>query len=128
FIWQPVASDDIQGRVLAALMADAFGKTAKVNVAARNDAYGTNLSAVFKDAWTAGGGTIPKFVIYNHQQPTLDSEAPEVLQGSADAWLLIDLFPPLAQAEVTLSRTGKGDPAKTFGSDTLVDCQSRGTK
>src|SRR5262245_35103535 len=53
FIWQPVASDDIQGRVLAALMADAFGKTAKVNVAARNDAYGTNLSAVFKDAWTA---------------------------------------------------------------------------
>jgi branched-chain amino acid transport system substrate-binding protein len=128
FIWQPVASDDIQGRVLAALMADAFGKTAKVNVAARNDAYGTNLSAVFKDAWTAGGGTIPKFVIYNHQQPTLDSEAEEVVQGNPDAWLFIDFCATFAKLALPLSRTGKWDPAKTFGSDTLVDCQSRGTK
>jgi len=128
FIWQPVASDDIQGRVLAALMADAFGKTAKVNVAARNDAYGTNLSAVFKDAWTAGGGTIPKFVIYNHQQPTLDSEAQEVVQGNPDAWLFIDFCPTFAKLALPLTRTGKWDPAKTFGSDTLVDCQSRGTK
>ena len=128
FIWQPVASDDIQGRVLAALMADAFGKTAKVNVAARNDAYGTNLSAVFKDAWTAGGGTIPKFVIYNHQQPTLDSEAQEVIQGNPDAWLFIDFCPTFAKLALPLTRTGKWDPAKTFGSDTLVDCQSRGTK
>jgi len=128
FIWQPVASDDIQGRVLAALMADAFGKTAKVNVAARNDAYGTNLSAVFKDAWTAGGGTIPKFVIYNHQQPTLDSEAEEVVQGNPDAWLFIDFCATFAKLALPLSRTGKWDAAKTFGSDTLVDCQSRGTK
>ena len=128
FIWQPVASDDIQGRVLAALMADAFGKTAKVNVAARNDAYGTNLSAVFKDAWTAGGGTIPKFIIYNHQQPTLDSEAQEVIQGNPDAWLFIDFCPTFAKLALPLTRTGKWDPAKTFGSDTLVDCQSRGTK
>jgi branched-chain amino acid transport system substrate-binding protein len=109
-------------------MADAFGKTAKVNVAARNDAYGTNLSAVFKDAWMAGGGTIPKFVIYNHQQPTLDSEAQEMIQGNPDAWLFIDFCPTFAKLALPLSRTGKWDPAKTFGSDTLVDCQGRGTK
>jgi branched-chain amino acid transport system substrate-binding protein len=128
FIWQPVASDDIQGRVLASIIAEAMGKTAKINVAARNDAYGTNLSAVFKDAWTAGGGTIPKFVVYNHQQPTLDSEAQEMIQGNPDGWLFIDFCPTFAKLALPLSRTGKWDPAKTFGSDTLVDCQSRGTK
>ena len=128
FIWQPVASDDIQGRVLAAIIADALGKTAKINVAARNDAYGTNLSAVFKDAWTAAGGTIPKFIDYNHQQPTLDSEAQEMIQGNPDGWLFIDFCPTFAKLALPLSRTGKWDPAKSFGSDTLVDCQSRGVK
>jgi ABC-type branched-subunit amino acid transport system substrate-binding protein len=128
FIWQPVASDDIQGRVLAAIIADALGKSAKINVAARNDAYGTNLSAVFKDAWTAGGGTIPKFIVYNHQQPTLDSEAQELVQGNPDGWLFVDFCPTFAKLALPLSRTGKWDPAKSFGSDTLVDCQSRGVK
>ncbi len=128
FIWQPVASDDIQGRVLAAIIADALGKTARINVAARNDAYGTNLSAVFKDAWTAGGGAIPKFIVYNHQQPTLDSEAQELVQGNPDGWLFIDFCPTFAKLALPLSRTGKWDPAKSFGSDTLVDCQSRGVK
>src|SRR5215470_19620364 len=128
FIWQPVASDDIQGRVLAALMADAFGKTAKVNVAARNDAYGTNLSAVFKDAWTAGGGTIPKFVIYNHQQPTLDSEAQQLAEGEPDGWLFIDFCQTFEKLALPLTRTGKWDPAKSFGSDTLNDCGGRGSK
>ena len=128
FIWQPVASDDIQGRVLASIIADALGKTAKINVAARNDAYGTNLSAVFKDAWTAGGGTIPKFIVYNHQQPTLDSEAQELVQGNPDGWLFIDFCPTFAKLALPLSRTGKWEPTKSFGSDTLVDCQSRGVK
>jgi len=62
-LWQPVAADDLQGRVLANIIGDALGKTAKLNVAARNDAYGTNLSAVFKQAWTQAGGSIPKFII-----------------------------------------------------------------
>lgn len=128
FIWQPVASDDIQGRVLASIIADALGKTAKINVAARNDAYGTNLSAVFKDAWTAGGGTIPKFIVYNHQQPTLDSEAQELIQGNPDGWLFIDFCPTFAKLALPLNRTGKWDPTKSFGSDTLVDCHSRGVK
>ncbi len=63
------------------MIADALGKNAKINVAARNDAYGTNLSNAFKDAWIAGGGTIPEMVIYNHQQPTLDSEAQRVVRA-----------------------------------------------
>ena len=60
-----------RARCWRVLMADAFGKTAKINVAARNDAYGTNLSAVFKDAWTAGGGTIPQ--VRRLQPPAADA-------------------------------------------------------
>lgn len=127
-IWQPVAADDTQGRVLAHIIADALGKTAKINVGARNDAYGTNLSAVFKEAWLAGGGKIPKFVIYNHQQPTLDSEAQDLVQGDPDGWLFIDFCQTFEKLALPLGRTGKWDPAKSFGSDTLNDCQSRGSK
>jgi branched-chain amino acid transport system substrate-binding protein len=128
YLWQPVAADDIQGRVLAQIIADALGKNAKVNVASRNDAYGTNLSAVFKEVWTAQGGTVPRHVTYNPQQPTLDSEAQEVVQGDPDGWLFIDFCPTFAKLALPMSRTGKWDSAKSFGSDTLNDCASRGTK
>jgi len=127
-LWQPVAADDLQGRVLAMVIGDALGKKAKINVAARNDAYGTNLSNVFKEAWLAGGGTIPEMVVYNHQQPTLDSEAQRIAQGNPDGWLFIDFCQTFEKLALPLIRTGKWDSAKSFGSDTLNDCQSRGSK
>ena len=127
-VWQPVAADDLQGRVLAQVIADALGKNAKINVAARNDAYGTNLSNAFKDAWIAGGGTIPEMVIYNHQQPTLDSEAQRVVQGNPDGWLFIDFCPTFEKLALPMTRTGKWDPGKSFGSDTLNDCASKGSR
>jgi branched-chain amino acid transport system substrate-binding protein len=81
-VWEPVAADDIQGKVLAHILAQELGAKAKVNVAARNDGYGAALSAIFRDAWTAGGGTISKFVIYNQDQPTLETEAQQVADGN----------------------------------------------
>jgi branched-chain amino acid transport system substrate-binding protein len=126
YIWQPVAADDIQGRVLAQVIGDSLGKTAKINVGARNDAYGTNLAAMFKQAWIDQGGTIPKFVIYNYQQPVLDSEAQELVQGSPDGWLFIDFCQTFEKLALPLIRTGKWDPAKSFGSDTLNNCAARG--
>ena len=127
-VWQPVAADDLQGRVLAQVIGDAFGAKAKINVGARNDAYGANLSAVFKDAWTKGGGTIPKFIIYNQTQPTLDSEAQQLVEGDPDGWLFIDFCNTFEKLALPLTRTGKWDPAKSFGSDTLNDCAGRGSK
>ena len=127
-VWQPVAADDLQGRVLAQVIADALGKSAKINVGARNDAYGSNLSAVFKDAWTKGGGTIPKFIIYNQTQPTLDSEAQQLVEGKPDGWLFIDFCNTFEKLALPLTRTGKWDAAKSFGSDTLNDCAGRGSK
>jgi ABC-type branched-subunit amino acid transport system substrate-binding protein len=127
-LWQPVPADDVQGRVLARIIAAELGDDAKINVAARNDAYGTALSAVFKEAWTEGGGTIPQMVIYNHQQPTLDTEAQQLVQGNPDGWLFIDFCATFQKLALPLSRTGAWDPSRSFGSDTLNDCSHRGAQ
>lgn len=121
-IWEPVAADDIQGKVLAYVMGQELGKSAKINVGARNDAYGSALSAVFKQAWTSGGGTIPEFVLYNQDQPTLDTEAQKLVEGNPDGWLFVDFCQTFEKLALPLQRTGKWDPAKSFGSDTLNDC------
>jgi len=127
-IWQPVAADDQQGRALAQIIADALGPKAKINVAARNDAYGSSLAAVFKDIWTKGGGTIPQYIIYNQQQPTLDTEAQQLVEGAPDGWLLIDFCQSFEKLAQPLIRTGKWDAGKSFGTDTLNDCATRGSK
>jgi branched-chain amino acid transport system substrate-binding protein len=127
-LWQPVPADDVQGQVLAQIIAAELGANAKINVAARNDAYGTALSAVFEEAWTKGGGTIPKMVVYNHQQPTLDTEAQQLAEGDPDGWLFVDFCATFQKLALPLSRTGKWDPARSFGSDTLNDCSHRGAQ
>jgi ABC-type branched-subunit amino acid transport system substrate-binding protein len=126
-VWEPVAADDVQGKVLASVIGKELGKNAKINVAARNDGYGAALSAIFKDAWLAGGGTIPQFVVYNHEQPTLETEAQQVVDGNPDGWLFIDFCQTFEKLTQPLARTGKWDPTKSFGSDTLNDCAAHGS-
>ncbi len=128
FLWQPVAADDVQGRVLAKIIAAALGPHARINVAARNDAYGTSLSAVFKEAWTSTGGTIPVDLIYDPTQPTLDAEAQKLVQGNPTGWLFIDFCQTFDKLAFPLARSGKWDPKKSFGSDTLNDCKSNGAQ
>jgi branched-chain amino acid transport system substrate-binding protein len=121
-LWQPVAADDLQGRVLAQLMGEALGADATVNVSVRNDAYGTGLGEVFRQAWEAGGGTIGEFVTINPDQPTYDTEAQQLVSGDPAGWLIIDFCPQLGTLAGPLLRTGKWDPARTFGGDTLTNC------
>lgn len=121
-LWQPVAADDLQGRVLAKLMGDALGADATVNVSVRNDAYGTGLGEVFRAAWEEGGGTIGEFVAINPDQPTYDTEAQTLVNGDPAGWLIIDFCPDFAKLVGPLQRTGKWDPARTFGGDTMIDC------
>ncbi len=128
FLWQPVAADDAQGRALVQVIGDALGPHAKINVAARNDAYGTSLAAVFKADWTAAGGSIGEYVIYNQQQPTLDTEAGQVASGAPDGWLFIDFCQTFEKLVQPLTRTGKWDVTRSFGSDTLNDCATHGGK
>jgi branched-chain amino acid transport system substrate-binding protein len=128
YLWQPVAADDVQGRVLAKIIGDQLGAKAKINVAARNDAYGANLSNIFKQAWTEGGGTIPELIVYNPQQPTLDTEAQQLMRGEPDGWLFVDFCQTFEKLAQPMIRTGQWDAGKSFGSDTLNDCQTRGSK
>ncbi|MCX5493385.1 ABC transporter substrate-binding protein [Kaistia dalseonensis] len=127
-LWQPVPADDLQGKVLAQIIAKEFGANAKINVAARNDAYGTALAEVFTTAWKAGGGTVPKEVLYNPEQPTLDTEAQQLVDGAPDGWLFIDFCPTFEKLALPLGRTGKWDPAKSFGADSLAQCARQGGK
>ena len=127
-VWEPVAADDIQGKVLAHILAQELGVKAKVNVAARPTMVTERPSRPSrKDAWTAGGGTIPKFVVYNQDQPTLDTEAQQVADGNPDGWLFIDFCQTFEKLTQPLTRTGKWNPAKSFGSDTLNDCAAHGS-
>ena len=121
-LWQPVAADDLQGRVLAQLMGEALGSDATVNVAVRNDAYGTGLGDIFRQAWEEGGGTIGEYVTINPDQPTYDTEAQQLAGGDPAGWLIVDFCPQFATLAGPLQRTGAWDPARTFGSDTLINC------
>src|SRR5579872_258242 len=125
-LYQPPASNALEGVVLSQIMAAAFGKRAAVNVAAENDAYGAGLAADFKTAWTASEGTIPQYILYNETQPTLDTAAQQLVQGSPAGWLIIDFCSNLPKLVDPLQRTGKWRPDKTFGGDTLSDCKSQG--
>jgi ABC-type branched-subunit amino acid transport system substrate-binding protein len=121
-LWQPVAADDLQGRVLAQLMAEALGADSTVNVAVRNDAYGTGLGDIFRQAWEAGGGTVGQYITINPDQPTFDTEAQQLASGEPAGWLIIDFCPQFGTLAGPLTRTGTWDPARTFGGDTLYNC------
>jgi branched-chain amino acid transport system substrate-binding protein len=121
-LWQPVAADDLQGRVLAQLMGEAFGADATVNVAVRNDAYGTGLGDIFRQAWEEGGGTIGEYITLNPDQPSYDTEAQQLVNGEPDGWLIVDFCPAFGTLVGPLQRTGAWDQTRTFGSDTLIGC------
>lgn len=125
-LYQPPASNKLEGQVLSQIIGGALGRKAAINVAAENDAYGAGLAADFKEAWTAGGGTIPQYVLYNENQPTLDTVAQQLVQGSPAGWLIIDFCDNLPKLSNPLQRTGQWKPDRTFGGDPLADCKSQG--
>ena len=121
-LWQPVPADDLQGKVLAQLMGEQFGKTATVNVGIRNDAYGNGLGDTFKQAWADGGGKIGKYVVYNPTQPTYDTEAQQLVDGDPAGWLFVDFCANWVKLVGPLQRTGKWDATRSYGGDSLTDC------
>ena len=126
-LYQLPASNNLEGVVLAQVhRRRAPGKTAAINVAADNN-LGNGLAANFKTAWTAGGGTIPEYVLYNENQPTLDTAAQQLSAGVADGMAVYRFLHQPSQTSLDpLQRTGHWDPTKTFGSGTLADCKSQG--
>ena len=121
-LWQPVPADDLQGKVLGAADGRRVRQDGTVNVGIRNDAYGNGLGDVFKSAWTAQGGQIGKYVVYNPTQPTYDTEAQQLVDGDPAGWLFVDFCANWVKMVGPLQRTGKWDAARSFGGDSLTDC------
>ena len=100
----------------------AQGKT--INIAARNDAYGTGLADTFTKPWEEKGGQIGKRVVYDPEQPSYNSEAQQIVSGNPDGWLIIDFPETYAKVGPALVRTGKWDPKKSFFTDGLASSAS----
>ena len=114
-------------RDIGAMVEYALGGRATVNVGVRNDAYGTGLQADFSEAWTAAGGTIGQSVEWNPDAATFDTEAQTLVEGSPDAWLIVDFPETFAKVGPALVRTGSWDPTKTFVTDGLRDASLPGS-
>jgi ABC-type branched-subunit amino acid transport system substrate-binding protein len=113
--------DTLQAKALAdhldKELGGAQGKT--VNVAARNDFYGTGLADAFPKEWQARGGKVGTKVIYDPEQPSYNSEAAKITSGSPDAYVIVDFPATYAKVGPALVRTGKWDASKTFITDGL---------
>jgi branched-chain amino acid transport system substrate-binding protein len=113
--------DTLQAKALAdhldKELGGAQGKT--VNVAARNDFYGTGLADAFPKEWQARGGKVGEKVIYDADQPSYNSEAAKIVSGNPDAFVIVDFPATYAKVGPALVRTGKWDASKTFITDGL---------
>jgi branched-chain amino acid transport system substrate-binding protein len=114
--------DRFQGPTLAGLVEDSLGgaQGKTINIAARNDAYGTGLADTFTKAWEPKGGQIGKRVIYDPEQPSYNSEAQQIVSGNPDGWVIIDFPQTFAKVGPALVRTGDWDPKKSFITDGLA--------
>ena len=92
-VWRVSTSDTFQSRALVRGVAARFGKRARINVGARNDAFGVALRDLFVQGWRANGGAIGEVVTWNADAPNLDSEAQQLVRGNPDGWVIIDLAP-----------------------------------
>src|ERR1700682_3705371 len=79
YLWRTYPSDTLQGKVLAQAAIDAFGKGAKLNVGARNDAFGTALKQLFVTEYERLGGKIGVNISWNPTQATFDTEAGQLV-------------------------------------------------
>jgi branched-chain amino acid transport system substrate-binding protein len=118
-VFRTVPSDNLQASVLADAIAEDIGDGGKVTVAARNNAYGTGLAAAFQEAGDEAGLEVSEPILMDPDSPQAKSEAADITAEDADAYLLIDYPDAFLKLGPELVKTGKWDPAKTWGSDGL---------
>lgn len=109
--------DSFQGPAVADLIATALegAEGRKVNIGARNDAYGTGLAKTFREAWEKSGGVVGEEVIYDPEQPSYNSEAAQIVRGDPDAFAIFDFPETYGKMGPALVRTGGFDPSVAFG-------------
>jgi len=119
YLWRTYPSDTLQGKVLAQAAVDAFGKGAKLNVGARNDAFGTALKQLFVEQYEKLGGKVGVNISWNPDQPNFDSEAQQLVGGDPAGWVIIDFPDTFQKFAPALVRSGKWDAGKTLMTEAL---------
>jgi branched-chain amino acid transport system substrate-binding protein len=114
--------DRFQGPALSDLVEEALGgaQGKTINIGARNDAYGSNLTGTFSAAWEEKGGQIGERVLYDPEQPSYNSEARQIAGGNPDGYVIIDFPETYQKVGPALVRSGQWDPKKTFITDGLA--------
>src|SRR5207244_12695674 len=95
------------------------GTSAKLNIGARNDAFGTALKQLFVTEYEKLGGKIGMDVSWNPAQATFDTEAQKLVAGNPDGWVIIDFPDTFQKFAPSLVRTGKWDASKTLMTEAL---------
>jgi ABC-type branched-subunit amino acid transport system substrate-binding protein len=115
-------ADNLQGPVLADAIADELGgaEGKKINIGARNDAYGEGFTNALVDGFEALGGSVGQQVLYDPEQPSYNSEAQQIVSGNPDAIAIIDFPETFEKVGPALQRTGTWDPNTTFITDGLA--------
>mgnify|MGYP002628584619 CR=1 FL=1 len=124
-LFRTYASDALQAKAIATWMGKLYGKTARVNVGARNDAFGSALAAAFRTEWRSGGGKVGRTVLWNPNAATFDSDAYQLVSGiPAEAWFIADYEETFAKVAPALARTKKWDATRTFVNETFNNAAS----
>lgn len=121
-VFRTVPSDNLQAEVLAQAISEDLGGQGTVRVAARNNAYGSGLASAFVEAGEGAGLTVDEPILMDPDAPRAAAEASEITAGDEpDAFLIIDYPDAFLKLGPELVKTGKWDPAKTWGSDGMRD-------
>jgi branched-chain amino acid transport system substrate-binding protein len=123
-VFRAYPSDALQSKVLAGAALTKFGKGAKLNVGARNDAFGTALQALFVSEWKRLGGTIGASVSWNPDQANFDTDAAKFVDGSPAGWVLIDFPDTFEKFAPSLVRSGKWSASKTLAIEALRNAET----
>ena len=118
-VFRAYPSDALQSKVLASAALTKFGKGAKLNVGARNDAFGTALQALFVSEWKRLGGTIGTSLSWNPDQANFDTDAAKLVDGNPAGWVVIDFPDTFEKFAPSLVRSGKWSAGKTLMTEAL---------
>jgi len=113
--------DRYQGPTLASAIADDLGDPtgAIVNVAARDDEYGTAIADGFVEAWQELGGEIGRDVRYSPGDVSA-AMAEEIVAGDPHAIVIVDFPESFSLLAEELEATEAYDPTITWSTDGLA--------
>ena len=123
-VFRAYPSDALQSKVLAAAALTKFGRGAKLNVGARNDAFGAALQSLFVAEWKRLGGSIGASVSWNPDQANFDTDAAKFVDGDPAGWILIDFPDTFEKFAPSLVRSGKWSATKTLGIEALRNAET----